>query len=401
MDNKKYQVMPDLSDEEFQSLKEDIRERGVLVHVEYDEDDNILDGYHRVRACNELGIKEWPSVVRAGMTEEQKRTHARKLNLARRHLNQEQKRELIREQLKETPKLSDNQIAKMLGVSWETVNNQRKILIRKGQVLESRTSKGADGKEYPRERETPKQSPPAKEQTEEEDLSKDNNTRLQSIFLYSNKDQEKAKRVLESSNDEDVKREITKISKGKSSLDKAIKMISSKEKEQKTQQEIEEKSKQYQESPDKYKVYHGDFYEICNEFEDNSIDCIVTDPPYPQEYLYLWSQLSEIASRVLKPSGFCIAYSGQTYLDETIKRLSESLIYYWTFCLSLSGNKQLIHGRNIVCTWKPVLVFQKVPFKKISNTIPDTIIGSGREKDLYEWQQGEKELADIISGQSV
>ena len=66
------------------------------------ENGNILDGYHRVQICGELGIKDYPKVIRVGMSESEKLTHARKLNIARRHLTCEQKRELIREQLKAT-----------------------------------------------------------------------------------------------------------------------------------------------------------------------------------------------------------------------------------------------------------------------------------------------------------
>ena len=84
------------------------------------------------------------------MTEEQKRTHARKLNMARRQLSQEQRRDLIREQLKETPEKSDRQIAAALGVSNSTVSSQRKAMIADNQVCESHTSIGADGKVYPR-----------------------------------------------------------------------------------------------------------------------------------------------------------------------------------------------------------------------------------------------------------
>jgi hypothetical protein len=91
----KYQVMPPLTDEEYEALKADIAERGVQVPVEYDEDGNILDGYHRVRACQELGITDWPKVVRRGLTEEQKIEHALALNLHRRHLTREQRRELV------------------------------------------------------------------------------------------------------------------------------------------------------------------------------------------------------------------------------------------------------------------------------------------------------------------
>ena len=71
--------------------------------------------------------------------------------MARRHLTQEQRRNLIREQLKETPEKSDRQVAKDLGVSNSTVSLQRKDLEDKGEVCESHTSIGSDGKSYPRQ----------------------------------------------------------------------------------------------------------------------------------------------------------------------------------------------------------------------------------------------------------
>ena len=51
-----YQVMPELSAEDFSVLKADIALRGVLVPVEYDEAGNVLDGHHRKRIAAELGI---------------------------------------------------------------------------------------------------------------------------------------------------------------------------------------------------------------------------------------------------------------------------------------------------------------------------------------------------------
>lgn len=77
---------------------------------------------------------------------------ARKLNMVRRHLTQEQKRELIRQQLSETPELSDRQIAAGLGVSNSTVSVTRKEMVADNQLCDSHSSIGADGKEYPRQR---------------------------------------------------------------------------------------------------------------------------------------------------------------------------------------------------------------------------------------------------------
>ena len=129
-----YQLLPPLSPDEYDSLKADISERGVLVPIEVDEEGNILDGHHRVQICLELGIESWPRLVRTGLSEEEKRQHARKLNLARRHLNQEQRRDLIDAQLTETSELADRQIAAGLGVSHHTVSSRRKELEAGGQI---------------------------------------------------------------------------------------------------------------------------------------------------------------------------------------------------------------------------------------------------------------------------
>jgi N6-adenosine-specific RNA methylase IME4/ParB-like chromosome segregation protein Spo0J len=141
------QVMPELSESEYQELKADIEERGVQVPVELDEEGNILDGYHRVKVCNELGISDYPTIIRYGMTDEEKRLHARKLNMARRHLNGEQKRELIAAQLRETPEWSDRQIAKGFGVDHKTVGAVRKGSESTGEIPQLEKRIGADGKE--------------------------------------------------------------------------------------------------------------------------------------------------------------------------------------------------------------------------------------------------------------
>ena len=95
----KYQVMPSMPPEQFEALKADIAERGVLVPIDVDENGDILDGYHRHRACTELGITDFPSIVRPGLSEEEKRIFARKSNMLRRHLSRKQVRALIAEQL--------------------------------------------------------------------------------------------------------------------------------------------------------------------------------------------------------------------------------------------------------------------------------------------------------------
>jgi hypothetical protein len=119
-----YQLLPPLTEDEYAALKADIAENGVMVPVEIDEDGNLLDGHHRAAIAAELGI-DYPTVLRAGLTEDQKHAHALRLNLQRRHLSAEQKRELILAELERNPDRSDRAIAKLIGVDHKTVGKIR------------------------------------------------------------------------------------------------------------------------------------------------------------------------------------------------------------------------------------------------------------------------------------
>jgi 16S rRNA G966 N2-methylase RsmD len=57
-----------------------------------------------------------------------------------------------------------------------------------------------------------------------------------------------------------------------------------------------------------YEISNGDF--TYSKIEANSFDLILTDPPYANEFLFLWEQLGRLASRVLKPGAYLIAYAG-------------------------------------------------------------------------------------------
>ena len=160
-------------------------------------------------------------------------------------------------------------------------------------------------------------------------------------------------------------------------------------KEEKKQEKIEkyiEASKNF--DNENIKILLGDFYEYSNHnLKDNSIDAIITDPPYPGEFLYLWEQLFEVANRVLKPSAFLVCYSGQMYLDKIFK-MKNDLLYYWTANIIFT-QKPLISVRNVINEWKPILIFQKPPFSKLSDTISDTISFDYSERDLHEENWGQ------------
>ncbi len=81
----KYQLFNKLRPEEYAALEADIAKRGVKVAVEFDENGDVLDGHNRKEIAERLG-KTYPKVTRKFKTEQEKREHVIKLNLARRHL---------------------------------------------------------------------------------------------------------------------------------------------------------------------------------------------------------------------------------------------------------------------------------------------------------------------------
>lgn len=141
-------------------------------------------------------------------------------------------------------------------------------------------------------------------------------------------------------------------------------------------------------------VVQGSVEHLEHYLEPGSVDLILTDPPYAEEFLPLWSILAEKAAAVLRPGGFLIAYTGQIHFPDLLSRLVEHLDYVWTFALIHTGSRASIHARNIFNAWKPIAVFAKPPFE-----VPwqdDIIQGSGREKDDHEWQQSVGEFQELI-----
>lgn len=189
-----------------------------------------------------------------------------------------------------------------------------------------------------------------------------------------------------------------KVLSGEVSINEAYKEIKNEIKQEKKRVEKEiqaEEGSKITITRDDIDIKHGDFIEVLSHIPDGSLDLILTDPPYPFEFIDCWSKLSLFASKKLKPNGFCIAYSGQTNLVDVMIRMSEHLDYYWTFSLIHTGQKQLIKHRNIFCGWKPLLVFQNGK-RKQDNPCEDIITGTGMEKSFHKWQQAEAELIPLI-----
>lgn len=127
-----FQVMPRLTADEYAELEASIVEHGVQVPIVLSRDDRIVDGYHRDEIARKHSL-HCPRVYADG-DETELRGLAFSLNLHRRHLNRDQKRQLVAESIKADPQLSNREHGRRTGVSKNTAAAVRGELEESGQV---------------------------------------------------------------------------------------------------------------------------------------------------------------------------------------------------------------------------------------------------------------------------
>ena len=91
------------------------------------------------------------------MTEAEKFTHARKLNIARRHLTTSQKQKLTDDEIKANPARTNTEIAKAIGVSDKTVASRREKLEACSEIPNIETITDTLGRKQPRKKNRNKQ----------------------------------------------------------------------------------------------------------------------------------------------------------------------------------------------------------------------------------------------------
>jgi ParB-like chromosome segregation protein Spo0J len=137
-----------------------------------------------------------------------------------------------------------------------------------------------------------------------------------------------------------------------------------------------------------WRLLAGDFRDRLNELPDGSIDLIVTDPPYPREFIGLWTDLAKHAARVLKPQGILLALTGKIQLGEVMRSLGETLNYGWIYCQPLPGSSTRVLARHTLQEWKPWLAYSNGTWPSGQVEFHgDLIQPSERSKDKFRWQQ--------------
>jgi hypothetical protein len=189
---------------------------------------------------------------------------------------------------------------------------------------------------------------------------------------------------------------VEKIERGEMTAHEAEKKIKQRQREQK-REEMAAAAKNVPPS-ERWRIWQGD---IRTWNAPRRYDFIITDPPYPKEYLPLWEVLAERANEWLTDGGLLIAMSGQSYLDEIMEMMSRHLDYYWTGCYLTPGQPTPIRQVNVNTTWKPLLIFTKrggrYTGKIFGDVFKSGVYDQNTDKNLHKWGQSESGMFDIVS----
>lgn len=325
--------LPPLTAEEYDALRADIARRGVMVAVEIDADTGeIVDGDHRVQIAGELGI-DYPRVERHFASDDERTEHALVLNLLRRRIDDE-----------------------TWADAFEELARLRGIRLGKGRHSEKRQN-GA----------SPVAALAAQLGTTPRTAQ---NRRLAA---------KRIKRLRESRPDL-----ADKVKGGQLRIERAERMA-----REDAAQAHRTATRPKASSPD---IVHGDFREVLAG-RDLAGAVVITDPPYPREYLPEWGDMAAVTLEAGADS--LIAMCGQSILPDALNAIVQAgWTYRWCGSYLTPGATLRVWEPRIGTAWKPILIFDRGRDRDF--LLGDVWQSGDRDKRHHEWGQSETGTAHLV-----
>lgn len=126
----------------------------------------------------------------------------------------------------------------------------------------------------------------------------------------------------------------------------------------------------------------------------SSVDAIITDPPYPEEYLPLYGELARQAKTCLSDDGILAVMCPQSHLPRILELMTPHINYRWTMAyLTPGGQSVQIWPKKVNTFWKPILLFGGSP-----EWIGDVAKSHTNDNDKihHHWGQSESGMMDLV-----
>jgi len=359
-------LIPPLSSDEYVQLEANLKAEGCREPLIIWEEGNILiDGHNRFEICNRIGIPFKTTLISLpGRLEA--RIWIRTNQAGRRNLTDDQRAMNAIELQEDLSKLAKRERGKVAGQAGGNAGGRG----RKKKIGLSVTAV----------------SKPIETKTKK-DTSKKKDTRkaVSKRAGVSERKMRQAKQVKEKS-----KTLSKQVLMGDVPLALAVRALRKEEKEAKRRVAIEEGKKIKDET-----VFCLSIEEVY--LEPNSVDLIVTDPPYDDQHIEHYAVAAKLAESVLKPGRFFCCYAGKLRLPEVINAVTPYLEWIWEVCTfhSFSKEKHLGPPYNFAENWRPVLIFKKAGKTEVCNFQQD-VVRAERDKTFHDWQQDLKTPLQLI-----
>lgn len=140
------------------------------------------------------------------------------------------------------------------------------------------------------------------------------------------------------------------------------------------------------------KLYQGDIAQIEEIIDKDSVDLIITDPPYPRQYFYCYENLAKITPWILKSGGSLVTIIPHYNFLDVANLFKPPMKWRWMLHLSHMQHSHARMSMGIEVTFKPMgwFVKDKLPINKCRNFVIDGIDVTkedGYRKKLHKWQQ--------------
>ena len=138
--------------------------------------------------------------------------------------------------------------------------------------------------------------------------------------------------------------------------------------------------------------------DLMQVIDPQSVDWIITDPPYPQKFLPVYDDLACLAAHALKPGGVLLAMVGQSYLPDILAKLAQDLTYHWMLAyLTPGGQAVQVHQRKVNAAWKPILAFSNGPYSgRWFGDVTSSKVNDN-DKAHHYWGQSTSGMADLMA----
>jgi len=147
--------------------------------------------------------------------------------------------------------------------------------------------------------------------------------------------------------------------------------------------------------PPSAELRDGDFRDVMKTLAPGSVDVVITDPPYPREYLPLYGDLAELSARVLRPGGSLLVMIGQSYLPDILKLMTPHVRYHWTVAYLTPGAHTQLWDREVMTGWKPVLWFTAGDYD--GEWVYDIAKSEADDKRFHDWGQSTSGMTDLVT----